>query len=198
MRRMDTTGTIPESEMQGIVDHWRAASPNVCRLWNLLELAAKRAILERRPEARPVVVRGCVSFYMIKDALFIRLPSGRRLCYWDAKVMRMDDGRDHITYAGMNQETKQWGKQETYGGKLTENIVQAIGRDCLAEAMLRVAGLGYQIVMHVHDEMIVDVPQETVERDFAAISEAMSVTPAWAPGLILRGDGYTTPYYKKD
>lgn len=107
------------------------------------------------------------------------------------------DGREHIVYMGVNQETKQWGETETYGGKLVENITQAIARDCLAISMQRVAALGYNIVMHVHDEMIVDVPIEdtdALERINACMGEAIP----WAPGLPLRGDGYETPFYMKD
>lgn len=260
MKRMDTTGSIPEEEMQGIVDQWREASPQIVSLWRDMELAAKKAIAEMRPETRPVHVGGTggarhkyrviwrdecgsvheagetvavsedqainnvrhniegdvptnwmyeaidlnkkkrgarISFYMKGGALFMVLPSGRKLCYWDTKVVHMEDGRDHITYAGMDQETKRWTRSETYGGKLVENCVQAIGRDCLAEAMLRVARMGYQIVMHVHDEMIVDVPCEDKDA-YRKISEAMGQSPAWAPGLVLRGDGYETEFYKKD
>ena len=204
MKRMDTTGSIPEEEMQGIVDQWREASPQIVSLWRDMELAAKKAIAEMRPEARPVHVGGGakhrgarISFYMKGGALFMVLPSRRKLCYWDTKVVHMEDGRDHITYAGMDQETKRWTRSETYGGKLVENCVQAIGRDCLAEAMLRVARMGYQIVMHVHDEMIVDVPREDKDA-YRKISEAMGQSPTWAPGLVLRGDGYETEFYKKD
>ena len=204
MKRMDTTGSIPEEEMQGIVDQWREASPQIVSFWRDMEQAAKKAITEMRPASRPVHVGGGakhrgarISFYMKGGALFMVLPSRRKLCYWDAKVVHMEDGRDHITYAGMDQETKRWTRSETYGGKLVENCVQAIGRDCLAEAMLRVARMGYQIVMHVHDEMIVDVPCEDKDA-YRKISEAMGQSPAWAPGLVLRGDGYETEFYKKD
>ena len=139
----------------------------------------------------------CGSFY-INGNLFIKLPSGRKLCYWNTHLkMNPRDGREHIVYMGVNQETKQWGETETYGGKLVENITQAIARDCLAISMQRVAALGYNIVMHVHDEMIVDVPIEdtdALERINACMGEAIP----WAPGLPLRGDGYETPFYMKD
>ena len=98
---------------------------------------------------------------------------------------------------GVNQTTKQWQEVETYGGKIVENIVQATARDCLAEAMQRVTDMGYQIVMHVHDEMSVDVPGEDTEA-LARINKAMSDPISWAPGLPLKGDGYETPFYKKD
>ena len=98
---------------------------------------------------------------------------------------------------GVNQETKQWGETETYGGKLVENIVQATARDCLAVAMTKVSALGYEIVMHVHDEMIVDVPIED-KNALDVINSVMAEEIDWAIGLPLKGDGYETPFYKKD
>ena len=193
------------------------------KLWRDVELAVRTAIEEHRtvrrgirvqvsPEklaareamaggpVRPYSVREGVdiSFGYINGNLFIKLPSGRKLCYWDAKL-KLDprDGREHIVYMGVNQETKQWGETETYGGKLVENIVQATARDCLAISMQRVAALGYDIVMHVHDEMIVDVPIEDTGA-MARINACMAEPIPWAPGLPLRGDGYETPFYMKD
>ena len=199
MKAMDSSGSIPEEELQGAVDMWRAANPKIVKLWRSMEQGAKKAILENRPKNRPVRVPAAqkILFYMPGDALFMVLPSGRRLCYWEAKVMTMEDGRDHITYAGVNQETKQWTRTETWGGKLSENLTQSVARDCLAVALLRVAAMGYQIVMHIHDEIIVDVPNEDKDA-YQKISGAMGIPPDWAPGLPLRGDGYSTPFYKKD
>ena len=223
MKRMDKGGTIPEDELQSVVDQWRQANPRVVKLWRDVELAVRTAIEEHRtvrrgirvqvsPEelaareamaggpVRPYSVREGVgiSFCYINGNLFIKLPSGRKLCYWDAKL-KLDprDGREHIVYMGVNQETKQWGETETYGGKLVENIVQATARDCLAISMQRVAALGYDIVMHVHDEMIVDVPIEDTGA-MARINACMAEPIPWAPGLPLRGDGYETPFYMKD
>ena len=194
MKRMDKDGTIPEDELQGIVDMWRNANPHIVKLWRTCELAAKTAITKHRT----VRIQHGVAFSYINGNLFIKLPSGRKLCYWDTRL-KLDprDGRDHIVYMGVNQETKQWGETETYGGKLVENIVQATARDCLAVAMTRVSELGYKIVMHVHDEMIVDVPNEDKEAP-AVINDIMSQPIDWAPGLPLKGDTYETPFYKKD
>ena len=130
--------------------------------------------------------------------LFVKLPGGRKLCYWGTRL-RQDDmtGRESIVYMGVNQTTKQWQETETYGGKLVENIVQATARDCLAVAMTRVAALGYKIVMHVHDEMIVDVPIEDKDA-LTVINKCMADPIDWAPGLPLKGDGYETPFYMKD
>lgn len=194
MKRMDREGSIPEEELQAVVDSWRAANPKVVKLWRLCEIAVRTAIEEHRT----VRLQHGLEFSYINHNLFIKLPGGRKLCYWDAKL-KMDprDGREHIVYMGVNQETKQWGETETYGGKLVENIIQATARDCLAVAMTRVSELGYKIVMHVHDEMIVDVPVEDTEA-LDVINACMAEPIDWAPGLPLKGDGYETAFYKKD
>ena len=223
MKRMDKGGTIPEEELQAVVDAWRAANPMIPKLWRDYEAAAKAAIEEHRTvkrgiriqasadelaareymadgPVRPYSVRQgvCVEFSYINGNLFIKLPSGRKLCYWHARIKQDPiTGRESIVYMGVNQETKQWGETETYGGKLVENIVQATARDCLAVAMTRVSELGYKIVMHVHDEMIVDVPNEDTKAP-AVINDIMGQPIDWAPGLPLKGDTYETPFYKKD
>ena len=194
MKRMDKGGTIPEDELQSVVDQWRGANPSVVKLWRNCEMAARTVIEEHRT----VRLKNGIAFGYINGNLFIKLPSGRKLCYWNTHL-KMDprDGREHIVYMGVNQETKQWGETETYGGKLVENITQAIARDCLAISMQRVAALGYNIVMHVHDEMIVDVPIEDTDA-LDRINACMGEAIPWAPGLPLRGDGYETPFYMKD
>ena len=198
MRAMDKGGTIPDEELQSVVDQWRAANPNIVKLWRDYERAAMTAIQEHRPIRRAIRGGICVIFSYIKGNLFIQLPSGRKLCYWGARI-RQDDrtGREQIVYMGVNQTTKQWTETETYGGKLVENVVQATARDCLAEAMKRVTAAGYSIVMHVHDEMIVDVPLEDREA-LQKINAAMGAPISWAPGLPLKGDGYECDFYKKD
>lgn len=194
MKRMDKGGSIPEDELQSVVDQWRQANSKVVKLWRTVELAARTAIEEHRT----IRLKNGIAFGYINGNLFIKLPGGRKLCYWNTRL-KLDprDGREHIVYMGVNRETKQWGETETYGGKLVENIVQATARDCLAISMQRVAALGYNIVMHVHDEIIVDCPIEdtgAMERINACMAEPIP----WAPGLPLRGDGYETPFYMKD
>lgn len=194
MKRMDKGGSIPEDELQSVVDQWREANPKVVKLWRTCELAAKTAIQEHRT----VRLAHGIAFSYINRNLFIQLPSGRKLCYWDTRLKQDDyTGRLSITYMGVNQETKQWGETETYGGKLVENIVQATARDCLAVAMTRVSALGYKIVMHVHDEMIVDVPSTDTEAP-GKITAIMAQPVDWAEGLPLKGDTYETPFYMKD
>ena len=194
MKRMDKDGAIPEEELQSVVDNWRNANPRIVKLWWDYEAAAKAAIREHRTVRRG---KG-IEFSYKNGNLFVKLPSGRKICYWGARLKQDDKtGKESIVYMGVNQETKQWGEAETYGGKLVENIVQATARDCLAVAMMRVSELGYKIVMHVHDEMIVDVPREDANA-LEVINKCMSDPIEWAPGLPLRGDGYETEFYKKD
>ena len=194
MKRMDTEGAIPETELQGIVDQWREANPKIVKLWKTYERAAKAAIEEHRT----VRLAHGIAFRYASRALFVSLPSGRSLCYWGTRLKQDSiTGKISICYAGINQKTRQWEDTETYGGKLTENIVQAVARDCLAAAMERVSAIGYRIVMHVHDEMVVDVPaMDTDAPD--RINAIMAETPDWAEGLPLKGDTYETPFYKKD
>ena len=222
MKAMDRGGSIPEEELQSVVDQWRAANPNIVKLWYDYEAAAKTAIREGRPVRRGIripaeniaereyMAGGRVREYSVRKGiavtftyrngnLIVILPSGRRLVYWGARLEEdpSKGGRESIVYMGVNQVTKQWGKTETYGGKLVENVVQATARDCLAEAMRRVTAMGYEIVMHIHDEMVVDVPIEDTDA-LARINKAMGDPIDWAPGLPLKGDGYETPFYKKD
>ena len=194
MKRMDKGGSIPEDELQSVVDQWRQANSKVVKLWRTVELAARTAIEEHRT----IRLKNGIAFGYINGNLFIKLPGGRKLCYWNTRL-KLDprDGREHIIYMGVNQETKQWGETETYGGKLVENIVQATARDCLAISIERIAALGYNIVMHVHDEIIVDCPVEDTDA-MERINACMAEPIPWAPGLPLRGDGYETPFYMKD
>lgn len=193
MKRMDRDGSIPDDEIPMIISNWRKASPHICKLWYNAEGAAKVAMEERRT----VRLKHGLTFSYINHILFIGLPSGRKLAYYDARIEEGKKGKPVITYEGVDQETKVWGRNETWGGKLVENIVQAVARDCLAETIRHVSRAGYQIVMHVHDEIIVDVP-ETETDALEKITDIMAQPVPWAQGLPLRGDGYETPFYKKD
>jgi DNA polymerase len=125
------------------------------------------------------------------DALRCRLPSGRVLSYWGARLEGLD-----IVFMGQNQTTRKWEKTETWGGKLVENIVQAVARDCLALALLRLDEEGYKVAFHVHDEVVIEEP--TDGRTWQDAAEVMGRPIDWAPGLPLRGDGYATKFYMKD
>lgn len=192
IKAMDKAGSIPDEEIPMLVANWRRASPNICKFWRNAEAAAKTAIKERRT----VKLKNGITFSYINKILFIKLLSGRKLAYFDARIEEMPKG-ESITYAGVEQQTKRWGRLDTWGGKLVENIVQATARDCLAVTMMRVSQLGYQIVMSVHDEIIVDVPIED-KSALKKILDIMADEIPWAQGLPLKGDGYETAYYKKE
>jgi DNA polymerase len=179
---------LTETEMQDIVDQWRAASPTIPKFWRDTERAAKRAL--ENPGTTQTIPCG-VKYRRDADALRCRLPSGRILTYWGARL----DNDGSICFMGQNQTTRKWEKTETWGGKLVENIVQAYARDCLAVALLRLDEAGYDITFHVHDEIIAEAPEGSRWEDMA---EIMGRPISWAPGLILRGDGYDTKFYMKD
>lgn len=192
IKSMDKTSSIPEEELPGLVKTWRAANPNITKFWWDCDKAAKKAINDRTT----VTIQFGIKFIYDPGVLFIELPSGRRLSYIRPKIEMGKFDKPIVTYEGMEQTTKQWTKLETYGPKLVENIVQAVARDCLAEAMFNVTKAGYDIVMHVHDEIIMDVPEE-----FGSVEEVNDIFGqdiSWAPGLPLKADGYECSYYKKD
>lgn len=180
---------LTEKEMDDIVKKWRRSSPHVVKLWRELGDAAIEAIDTRLR----VKCRHGVSFKYAKGILFMTLPSGRSLAY----VQPRFDGRE-LTYMGMNQTTRKWDRTKTWGGKLTENLIQAIARDCLAVSMTKIQKAGYHIVMHVHDEVIVEVPSDGADEHLKRIEELMGEPIDWAPGLILTADGFNSPYYRKD
>ncbi len=178
---------LTDAELQGLVTSWRQASPNIVRMWRDAEKAAKSALATPgRSYALPCGVR----YYRDADALRCVLPSGRMLSYWGARV---EDGT--VVFMGQNQTTRKWEKTDIWNGKLVENIVQAYARDCLAVALLRLDEAGYDIAFHVHDEIVAEAPRGSRWEDMA---EIMEQPIEWAPGLLLRGDGYATEYYRKD
>ena len=179
---------LSEDEMQDIVTQWRQASPTIPRFWRDAENAAKTAL--QNPGKTTTLPCG-VKYLRDSKALRCRLPSGRILSYWDARL----DVNGNICFMGQNQTTRKWEKTDTWGGKLVENIVQAYARDCLAVALLRIDEAGYNITFHVHDEIVVEAPEGNRWEDLA---EIMGRPIPWAPGLLLRGDGYKTKFYMKD
>lgn len=181
---------IEESELQGIVDSWREANPNIVELWWDIDRIIKNVIKTRsRVKFKNLV------FSYEKGILFIQLPSGRRLSYIKPQMGVNIFGGESITYEGTGLGNK-WERIESYGAKFVENIVQAISRDILAEAMLRLNKKGYEIVMHVHDEVVLEVPKGT--SSIEEVNKVMSVQPEWAKGLVLNADGFECEFYKKD
>ncbi len=183
---------LSDWEIQDIIERWRETSPNIVKLWGGVEQVALRAV--RTPG--PIRCKHGIVFCKAGDCLFIQLPSGRRLAYQHPTIGTNRFGTPALHYMGVNQTTRQWTDLETYGGKLVENIVQAIARDCLAVAMARLDAAGYRIVMHIHDEIVADMPEGegSLEEAAAIMSEPID----WAPGLILNADGWEDRYFKKD
>ena len=182
---------LAEHELKPIVDAWRAANPHIVQLWADVEEAVIAAITSRQP----IRLRN-LRFGIESGILFIELPSGRRLAYVQPRLGENRWGGTSITYTGTTT-ARRWGQLETYGGKLVENIVQAIARDLLVTGMHAVAKAGHQIVMHVHDEIVIDEPENSGFTVTDAC-ELMSTLPAWADGLPLDAEGYECDYYRKD
>ena len=180
---------LSEEELPSLVAVWRRANPHITQFWWDVDKAAVEAVVKKtRTRA------GRIAFEYRSGILFVMLPSGRRLAYVKPRMGVNRFGREGLTYEGI-LENKKWGRIETYGPKLVENIVQGTARDLLAEAMLRVEKKGYPIVMHCHDEIIAEVPEGTGSVE--ELCEMMAVCPSWAEGLPLRADGYECPFYQK-
>lgn len=178
---------LTDSELTDIVAKWRKASPNIVKLWNEVEKAVVRAVEYRTS----VAYKHNMLFSYKSGMLRIRLASGRVISY-----IRPQCNYGKLSYEGINQTSRKWERLDTYGGKLVENIVQATARDCLAVAMMRLNDAGFKIVMHVHDEVIIDC--KGTNKELNEINKIMGEPIDWAPGLILNADGYITDYYKKD
>ena len=183
---------IPEEELPKLVAMWRNANKAICRFWDTCGNAALTAVRD----GERISIKYGIHFFLEKGILFIQLPSGRKLSYLRPQIRPNRFGSEAISYEGMSQTTKQWGRQETYGGKLVENIVQAVARDCLADAIIRLDKAGYKIVMHVHDEVVCEMPYG--EGSLEEVNQIMGQTIPWAKGLPLQADSYETEYYKKD
>lgn len=180
---------LAEEELKPIVDSWRKSNPAIVKLWWDIDKAALEAV-----KKRTAVRYKCLTFVYESGFLFITLPSGRRLAYVRPRIFTNDFGRDELSYEGITTG-KHWDRIDSYGPKITENIIQAISRDILAEAMERLDCAGYRIVMHVHDEAVIEADMSAELEDACSI---MSETPEWAPGLVLNAAGYCCEFYQKD
>lgn len=185
---------LTDEELAEIVAKWRKASPAIGRFWWDVDAAARQAI--RNPGEMVEIRQGRLRFHCRFGALFIELPSGRHLVYIHPRLGQNRFGGESILYSGMEQGTRAWGTLETYGGKLVENIVQATARDCLAAAMLRLTKAGYRILMHVHDEVIMEMPKD--RGSLEEVTRIMSQNEPWEKGLIKNADGFEDIYYRKD
>lgn len=184
---------IAEEELPRLVKQWRAANPDIVKLWYAAEDAAVTAVREKRT----VKLAHGVQYRYEAGMLFADLPSGRSLAYVNPRIKPDPNfDKDGLVYDGMDQVKKKWMSHRTYGGRLVENLVQAIARDCLAVSLMRVAEEGYDIVMHVHDEVVLDVPigSGSVEHVTAVMGKSIK----WAPGLPLSAAGFECDFYMKD
>lgn len=184
---------LSEEDLEDMVKRWRGSNKRIVDFWKAAQQYALEAVRYGTISALPCGV----SFHRDRNYLFITLPSGRNLFYNEPTVVNDELGRPQIQYAGLNQTNKKWMTINTYGGKLVENIVQAVARDLLASAMVNLHREGYAINFHIHDEVICQVPDGSTQTLERAI-ELMCMLPPWAQGLPLDADGFVSSYYKKD
>ena len=187
---------LAEEELPDIVHRWRNANPRIRDLWYAVEEAALQVMYTAQPQA----INGLI-FRLEGDVIYgqsfltVQLPSGRKIFYPNPFLQENKFGKQAIHYYTVGQQTHKWEVTSTYGGKMTENIVQATARDCLAETLSRIRVLGLQVVFHVHDEVIIDAPMDVAVDTVCGL---MGEPIPWAPGLILKGAGFENSYYMKD
>ncbi len=184
---------MTEREEDETVKRWRAANPSIVKFWKGLEDAALFAITHKIR-----VLKGALSFECPDDVLLCTLPSGRQIAWPQAEPVINRFGSTSIRYKGVDQTTNKWTWLETYGGKLAENITQAVARDCLGDVLKLLDLHGHRVVFHVHDEVIVETEKEHAEGDLDTVLQFFAEPPSWAKDLPLRGAGYITKYYLKD
>lgn len=186
---------LTDDELQTVVRKWREASPHIVKLWADVENAAMNAV-----SGIPTTIKQKnLHFHVEDDALYIELPSGRHLVYLHPHLGQNRFGSDAILYTGLGGSKTtagRWGTLETYGGKLSENLVQAIARDCLCAAMKRLTDAGYKICAHIHDEVILEMPEGKGGLDDAV--HIMCQNEPWNEGLVMNADGFEAKYYQKD
>lgn len=187
---------IPEKELPDIVHRWRTANPNIVRLWFAVETAAVKTVETGQPQGTHGLILAVETDLLYGQSfLTIRLPSGRKLYYAKPYLAVNRFGKPAVHYWDVNQTTRKWEATSTYGGRLVENVVQAIARDCLAVTLKRIRDLGLSVVFHVHDEVIIDTPKDVKVDDICGL---MAKPIEWASGLILKGAGFENDFYMKD
>lgn len=187
---MGALNFVEEDELKGLVQSWRTANPHIVNYWYEIDGAVKAAVKERK-----MTKVGMVTVYYQSGMLKIALPSGRVLSYVRPRMTVNRFGSESVSYEGIGTNRK-WTRIESYGAKFCENIVQATARDVLAEAMLRLEKKGFDIVCHIHDEVVLEVPEGTSSVE--EVNEIMAVCPDWCEGLPLKAAGFESPFYKKD
>ena len=187
---MGALNFVEEEELKGLVQSWRTANPHIVNYWHEIDGAVKAAVKERK-----MTKIGMVTVYYQSGMLKIALPSGRVLSYVRPRMTVNRFGSESVSYEGIGTNRK-WTRIESYGAKFCENIVQATARDVLAEAMLRLEKKGFDIVCHIHDEVVLEVPEGTSSVE--EVNGIMAVCPDWCEGLPLKAAGFESPFYKKD
>lgn len=193
MAQMDRNSEIPKTELPGIVTKWRKANRKIVKFWYDVQACAIQTIKTKKTTELKFL-----KFHSDGEIFRIELPSGRCLFYNKPGIGENRWGGESIVFHGMDQMIKQWTEIETYGGKLVENIIQAISRDLLAYSMQTLRDEGFDMVMHVHDEVIAEVPINEGTEQLNRMERLMEQPVPWAPGLPLRAAGFTTNFYKKD
>ena len=195
--RMDRDNEIADEDKPGLVRIWRKANPAIVKFWHRINNIALECVKRRK---RIVCSLDFTELIFDCDGivLTITLPSGHVLYYWEPKIGENRFGGESVTYMNINQKTKKWQREDTYGGKLAENIVQATARDLLGYAMIKLHSLQYNICMHVHDEVIVEHLKSLAEKEYTKIIALLSEEVPWAKGLPMAAAGYITDFYKKD
>lgn len=187
---------LSEDELPDIVARWRNANPRIRDLWYAVEEASLSTMRTGQAQAiNSLIFRLEGDLVYGQSFLTVQLPSGRKLFYPKPFLQENRFGKLAVHYYTVGQQTRKWEVDSTYGGKMTENIVQAIARDCLAETLRRISRCGLQVVFHVHDEVIIDAPPGVAAEQ---ICNLMAEPIGWAPGLILKGAGFESSYYMKD
>lgn len=185
---------LSEEELPEIVERWRISNRRIVDLWHIVQNCAINCIKTSQTQ----VMQKNIYFSLENGNLAITLPSKRQLFYIQPQLAINQFGTENISYMGQNQTTKKWERIPTYGGKLTENLVQAIARDCLAESIKKLVMSGYKVLFHIHDEIIAEVPKDDNRFTLENAIKIMCQTPKWAEGLPLNADGFTNDYYKKE
>ncbi len=185
---------LTEEELPDIVSRWRQSNKRIVDLWHTIQNSVVNCLKTGQTQA----MQKGIFFSLENGNLVITLPSKRQLFYVGARLEIGQFNNKSIIYMGQNQTTKKWEKIPTYGGKLTENIVQAVARDCLAESLKNLTGAGYRVLFHIHDEIIAEVPKDDNRFSLENAINLMCKVPEWAEGLPLNADGFTSDYYKKE
>lgn len=185
---------LSEEELPEIVQRWRGSNKRIVDLWHIIQ----NCVINCLKTGQTQVMQKNIYFSIENGNLVVTLPSKRQLFYIQPRIETNQYGSDALSYMGQNQTTKKWERIPTYGGKLTENLVQAIARDCLANAIKNLVSNGFKVLFHIHDECICEVPKNETKYSLENAIKIMCKVPNWAEGLPLNADGFTSDYYKKE